>query len=114
MVRVSCEQQDTFKKVFNDLLSKNEAIKDNVDIDKTIVNQKNSNLKAFEIMDLTIDNLGFQHGDIINVNYKLKENPIETVKVPITADNYTKLSNSIKNLNLNTGSKLKELPVDIK
>lgn len=115
MVRVSCEQQDTFRKVFEELISKNETQKANIDIHETVINQKDLSVKAFEIIDLTIENLGFQHGDIVNVNYKFKEQAIDTVKVPITADeNSTNLSNSIKNLNLNSLTKLKELPVDVK
>ena len=115
MVRISCEKQDTFKNVFDNLISKNEEQKDNINIDETTISQNTSTYKAVQILDYTIDKLGFQHGDIVNVNYKLKEQAIETVKVPLSADNgSTNLSNSIKNLNLNNITKLKELPVDTK
>ncbi|KAL6927723.1 hypothetical protein ACO0SA_004346 [Hanseniaspora valbyensis] len=122
MVRLPCEKDETFITVIKRLLSKNEKQKDNIDLDSIIVDFNNTHLELKLISDDSINDLGFQHGDIVNINYKLKENPVELLKSAINTDNNNSndgnanLTESIKGLNLSKISQvsnLKELPVDI-
>ncbi|XBW36442.1 hypothetical protein QEN19_002020 [Hanseniaspora menglaensis] len=120
MVRLPCEKDEILAAVVDRLLSKNAQQKDNINMESVMVNFNSSNLELKLIADDTIGELGFQHGDIVNLNYKLKEQPIENLKTAInvkkTSDSIN-FADSINHLNLSKisqVSKLKELPVDIK
>lgn len=115
MVRIPCEQTEKLTGVIDRLLDQNEAQKDKIDLDSVTINFGSSNLELKLLSDETIQDLGFQHGDIVNINYKLTDKPMDLMKVAINES--TNLSESIQGLNLTKASQVsnfKELPVDIK
>lgn len=107
MNRISCELHDSLGNVLEKLVPKLDA---NADLETFMINNKPGDegaQSAGAVAGKSIEELGLNHGDIVYVNYSLKE-------IPDTLSSTVAVNTSINNSNTPIDPlKVKELPVDV-